>query len=449
MRKRKWALLIVAIIVVAGYVKLFYKTWSEKAVPASADCIVALDVKRITNTLLWNLVTTPSQWKAGKLFSKKSRDTGWRDMINIPDYILAFHSRDQPAKNWYVLLEMKTRPGFEEGLKKFEFEKLHSNEFISRSTGLYLFVWGEKVLAGKGSIEDSNLVRQVAKELFTDKKFIARSALEKAVDAKSHLAVYLAANRFLNEPGIVSANFNKEKISISGSLTPASQFVFREENFLYPPGSLSVLGFTQPSPLFLDLLGKTGKEKISSAMNLHIDSVFTQSNTSYSLNLQDIKERADSAITYTYDDEFNKVEKLVVNNIQEPSFAFFINGKDISPVYNYLQRNNKLESTAGGDIFLPMPLVKSYCSKKTGSTLTITAFNYSAPAVDSGMKAVFFFQLALTKIPKNLFRYLPDALTKGIENLDEIHFSVNKKNEQLQVNGMLTKRKNARSLFTF
>jgi hypothetical protein len=449
MRKRKWALLILAIILIAGYVKFFYKTWNENAVPASADFVVALDVKRITNTLIWNFITTPGQWRTGKLFPKKGKDTSWRDMIKLPDYIFAFHSKDQPAKNWYVLLEMKNRKGFEEGLKKFEFEKLQSHEYISRSAGLYLIIQDEKVLAGKASFEDSNLVRKVAKELFTDKKFIVRSALEHAVDAKSHLAVFMATNRFLQKPGIISADFNKEKISIRGVLTPAGQFDFREEVFLFPTGSLSVLGFTQPSPLFLELLGKTGKEKISSAMNLHIDSVLAESNTSYSLNLEGIKERADSAITYTYDDEFNKVEQLVVNNIQEPSFAFFINGKDISAVYNYLQRNNKLESTAGGDLFLPMPLVKSYCRKKTGSTLTITAFNYSAPAGDTGHKAVLYFQLALSKIPSNLFRYLPDALTKGIENLDELNFSVTKKNEQLQVTGMLTKKKNSLSIFKF
>ncbi len=449
MRKRKWALLILVILLFVGYIKLFYKTWSEKAVPASADCVVALDVKRVTNTLLWNLVTTPGQWKIGKLFSKKSTDTGWRDMFAIPDYVLAFHSKDQPANNWYVSLSRKSKEGFEAGLKKFEFEKINDHEFASRQAGLYLFIQDEKILAAKASIEDSNRVRLVARELFTDKRFIARTELKKAVDAKSHLAVYIPSNIFLKEPAVVSANFDKEKISIGGTLIPATQYVFREESFLYPSGSLSSLGFTQPPPALYGLLDSAAKEKISTAINLHIDSVCIQKNTSYSLNLQEIKERADSAITYTYDDEFNKVEKLVVNAIQEPSFSFFINGSDISPVQHYLQGNNKLESTAAGDVFLPMPLVRSYCRKKSGSTLSITAFNYDDPKVDTSIKAVLFFRLAIAKIPNNLLRYLPDALSGNMKNLDELNLVVTRKNEQLHITGMLTKRKNSLSLFNF
>lgn len=449
MRKRKWALLILVILLFAGYIKLFYKTWSEKAVPASADCVVALDVKRVTNTLLWNLITTPKEWKIGKLFSKKSADTSWRDMFSIPDYVLAFHSKDQPANNWYVLLGKKSKDGFEAGLKKFEFEKINGHEFASRPAGLYLFAEKEKILAAKASIEDSNRVRQVARELFTDKKFIARTELDKAIDAKSHLAVYMPANIFLREAAVVSANFDKEKISMNGTMLPAVQYPFREESFLYPSGSLSALGFTQPPPALYSLLDQATKEKISTAINLHMDSVFTQSNTSYSLNLQEIKERADSAITYTYDDEFNKVEKLAVNTIQEPSFTFFINGSNISSVHQYLRRNNKLESTAAGEVFLPMPLVKSHCRKKTENTLSITAFNYDEPKVDTSIRAVLFFRLSITKIPKNLLRYLPDALSGNMENLDELNFAVTRKNEQLHITGMLTKRKNSLPLFKF
>lgn len=449
MRKRKWVLLILVILLFVGYIKLFYKTWSEKTVPASADCVVALDVKRITNTLLWNLVTTPSQWKTGKLFSKKSRDTSWRDMFSIPDYILAFHSKNQPANNWYVSLSRKSKEGFEAGLKKFDFEKINGHEFVSRPAGLYLFVQDENILAAKASIEDSNWVRQVARELFTDKKFIARTELEKAVDAKSHLAVYLPANTFLKEAAVVSANFDKEKIRISGTILPASQYVFREENFLYASGSLSSLGFTQPPPALYNLLDQAAKEKISTAINLHMDSVFAQNNTSYSLNLQGIKERTDSAITYSYDDEFNKVENLVVNTIQEPSFIFFINGNGISSVHHYLQQNSKLERTPAGEVFLPMPLVRSYCRKRTDSTLSITAFNYDDPKVDTSIRAVLFFHLAFTKIPKNLLRYLPGALSGNVENLDEFNFAVTRKNEQLHITGMLTKRKNSLSLFKF
>lgn len=446
MGRKKWVWIILAILLVAGYVKFFYKTWSENTVPASADFVVALDVKRVTNTLIWNFLTTPGQWKTGKLFPKKTKDTSWRDMVKLPDYFLAFHSKGQPLNTWFVLLEIKSQTGFEAGLKKFGFEKINSHEYVSKPGSIYLLAQDEKILAGNMPVEDSNLIRQVAKELFNEKKFIARTELKKAIDAKSHLAVYMSANELIRETGILTAGFDKEKIRINGAVIPRNQYSLDEEEFIYSSGSLFVLGFTQPSPAVFDLLNKNS---ISKALSLDMDSVFIQHNTSYSLNLQGITERTDSAITYTYDDEFNKVEKRVLNRIQEPSFELYINGKEISSIYNYLQRNNKLESTASGDVFLPMPLVRSYCNKKTATRLAITSSNYSSAHVDESIKAVLFFRLALTKIPKNLLRYLPDALAGSLSNIAEINFSVTRKNEQLQVNGTLTKMKNDLPLVKF
>ena len=85
MSKKKWALVLLAGLLVFGYIKLFYKTYSETSIAKSADCIVVVDVKRIINTVIWNYITTPSQWKIGKLFSKKSDEISLKDMFVLPD----------------------------------------------------------------------------------------------------------------------------------------------------------------------------------------------------------------------------------------------------------------------------------------------------------------------------------------------------------------------------
>jgi len=96
-----------------------------------------------------------------------------------------------------------------------------------------------------------------------------------------------------------------------------------------------------------------------------------------------------------------------------------------------------------------MPLVRSYCRKRSESSLSITAFDYGEPKADTGIRAILFFRLLLTKIPKNLLKYLPDTVTKSLSNLEEISFAVTKKNEQIHITGMLSKRKNSLSLFNF
>jgi hypothetical protein len=439
MGKKKWALLVLAGLLVFGYIKLFYKTYSEEAVAKSADCVVVVDVKKIINTVIWNYITTPSQWKIRKLFSKKSGEVSLKDMFVLPDYVFAFHASNQPANVWYTLLTIKDKTHFEKGLLQFKFEKINEHEQLSLAYGIRLYIQGDKVLATTATDADAAYLATVAKELFVEKSYISKAILLKAINAKSHLAVYLAANSFLQKDAVISANFDKTKIKISGSIVPDKQYDFAENSFRYSSASLCTSGFTQPSPAVFGLLHKNNREKISTVLNVNVDSVFKQSNKNYSFDLAAIIQRADSAITYSYDDEFNKVEKVVVNNIQEPAFNFMITGDSISAIYAHLQQNNKLEKTAAGSLFTPMPLVKAYCSIKNKNQLAITASNYSTPTQDKSVTAILFLNLALTKIPANLQKYLPDAVIQAISNVTAVKILATKNNEQVQLSAVFEK----------
>lgn len=441
MNKKKWALVLLAAILVFGYFKFFYKTYSQSAVIKSADCIIVLDVKRITNTLIWQYITTPSQWKVGRLFPKKDDKVNWKDMFVLPDYVFAFHAKGQPANAWYMLLTIKDKTNFEKGLSQFQFEKINDHELVNKTQGIRFYIQGNQVLAANAAVADTAYLAVVADELFTKKSYAAKATLSKAINAKSHLAVYIAANKFLQQYAVVAGNFNKQKIEIKAALTPAPQFDFTEANFTFNSGYLSTAGFTQPSQAVYALLNSAHKEKISKALNVNIDSLMLQSNKTYSLNLAAIRQKADSAITYTYDDEFNKIEKVVVNNIQEPAFNFTITGDSVSSVYNYLLRSDKLEPTPAGYLFTPMPLVKSYGST-ANNQLAVTSVNYSAAKQDEAINAIFFFNLAVEKIPADIKKYLPGNLLKVFSNISAINISAVKNKEQILVSAVLAKMKN-------
>lgn len=370
-------------------------------------------------------------------------------MVSLPDYVFGFHVKNHPVSNWFVLLNIKNQKDFEAGLKQFAFERINNQEYASAEKGIYLFVQDDKLLAGKAPVADSNRVRRVAKELFTDRTFMPEAELEKAIAAKSHLAVYLSPGDFLKEPAVITAGFNKTEIRISGSLSPQRQYAFSEEKFTYDKQSVFAAGFCQPPPALYNLLPVAGKEKLSKAINLQVDSVMLPGNTSYSLQLQELKEKMDTAITYTYDEEFNKVENLTINKIQEPSFLFFIKGNDINPLYRYLQQNNKLEQSASGAVFLPMPLVKTYCSRQADSLLVLTAYNFAAGTASEKKQAVFFFHSAPEKIPAAQWRFFPGTITSALSNMAEIELTAVKNGEQILITGTCTKKKNNRPLAGF
>ena len=442
MNKKRWVLLVILVIVVFGYIKLFYKTFSVNTVVKTADCIVAFDVKRITNTLLWNIITTPGQWKTVSFSSGNKDEVSWKDMVKIPDYVLPFHVSGQPAAVWYLVLQIKDNTDFEKGLRRYHFEKINPAAYASKDLGISFFKNDNTILITNTTAANNNYLSNVANELFVKKEYITKQTLLKAIEAKSHLAIYLAANNFLQQAAVITGNFDKTKIEIKTTLTPNKQFKFTENNFSYTSSSLCALGFTQPSNTVYGLLSDSNKNNISKALNFNIDSFLLPSNKYYRLDLTEIKPGVDSAITYLYDEDFNKIEKVVVNNVREPAYNFNINGDSVRNIYNYFISTNKIEQTDSGKLFTPMPFVKSYCSIKNEGQLNIVAANYFPGGADKNSTAVLFLNLLLTKIPKELLNYLPGTITEAITNLESIYLEVLQQNELLDINCVIQKKKN-------
>lgn len=206
------------------------------------------------------------------------------------------------------------------------------------------------------------------------------------------------------EDAVIKANFDKTKIVIEALITPKNDFSFSENNFSYNDSSLCTLFFTQPPARLYSLLPDSAKMNISKAVNFNIDSLLLQNNYAYSLDMAKIQPRIDSAISYSYDDNFNPIEKVVVNNIMEPSFNFIVKGENVANIYSYWNNNGKLETTSAGQLFIPVPFVKSYCRIKNEKELSIISGNYQ-PATGQFINCIFFFNILPHKIPGELQKY--------------------------------------------
>jgi hypothetical protein len=443
MNKKKWALLLLCVVLIFGYIKLFYKSYSNNVVAQNADCIVAIDVKRITNTLIWNVITTPSQWKPGNIFKRSTGkgEVGWKDMIAIPDYIFGFHVKGQPLNTWYTVLTIKDAADFDKGLSRYHFTTQNNNTFTSEELGLRFYRFNNQILLSN-SKKDDGYLDQTATSIFVNKSYVAKPVLQQAIDAKSHAAIYLAANSYLQEDAMVTANFDKQKINIDCSFTPAGPYNFTEQPFDYTDSSLFFLGFTQPPAAIYNLISDSSKAKISKAVNFNIDSVLWANNKKYILELSGFWSRTDSAITYSYDDDFNKIEQVVVNNVTEPAYRFNISGDSISKIYNYLINSGKLEQTDAGQLFTPVPFVKSYCNISSQYLLNIQSANYLPQQSNKTSNGILFLQLILAKIPADLQKYLPGNIKNAISNLESMKITTTKKDNKVVVNCTLQKKNN-------
>ncbi|MEO8770502.1 MAG: hypothetical protein ABI402_10470 [Ferruginibacter sp.] len=451
MSKKKWLLFFLCILLLAGYWKFFYKTYSETAVAKSADCIIALDVKRVTNTVIWNLLTTPSQWK--KISYSRSGKLSWKDMVKIPDYVFVFHVAGQPGNAWYSVLEIKDETDFMNGLLQYHFEKGDSftgmQSYFSNGQGIAMIRSGNKLLVGNNAIENKSYISQVANEMFVQKQFAERKKLFKNVEASSHLSILIEKNNFLQQDAVIKMNFDKKLIRIDALFNPLKQFTFTENNFNYTADALFSTGFTQPSSSLYNLFPAQAKTNISKAINFNIDSLLLQSNHYYDLNITAIAPRIDSAISYVYDDNFNQVEKVVVNNVMEPSCYFNIHGDSISNIFNYWNNNGQLEKTVAGDLFLPMPFAKSYCVQKSKSELSVASAGFENKQNIHSIDCILFFKLLLTKIPAELLKYLPEDVVKSIANLESIEITLKKAGGNIKLEGKFNKKENDLPLLNF
>ncbi len=447
MNKKKWALVILCGLLIIGYIKLFYKTYSETGVAKSADSIVAIDVKRITNTIIWQNITKPSLWKISSGAAETDK-ASWEDMIEIPDYILAFHASGQPANAWYGILKIKDDSAFAKGIQQQHFEKIDSTIYVSKKVGLQFYKNGNNILLTAASVE-SNSLTKIANELFLQKNHISKTDLAKVIDAKSHVALKLNRNIFLQKDAIFTANFDADKITIEGNVISKKEFTFTENKFYCNTNSLLALGFTQPSANVLALLNDSNKVNISKAINVNIDSLMLPTNKWYSLDVADIKPRADSAITYTYDDDFNKVEKVVVNNIEEPVFNLTIYGDSVSNIYNNWIFNNTLEKTNAGYLFTPIPFVKSYCNIEEEKILNVTGNNYEITTIGKSITAIFFMNSPLSKMPASLLKYAPTGIAKAMSNFEKIEVVVKKNEHGAFLSAIITKKKNDKPIWEF
>lgn len=452
MTRKKWILLVLFILLIAGWFKLFYKTWNNERVTKNTDCIITLDVKKITNTFIWNFITTPSQWKSSNWFSSsKEGKVSWDDMISLPDYVFIFHRTGEPNNAFYTVVDINDKQDFVKGLQQYHFEKTVTGSYLSKETGIEFIQNGDKLLIGNAAVEDKSYLQKVSAELFTQNKIITEDSLAKTVNAGSHLAIdtRLFSSSIFEGEYIIQGNFDDEKLVVSTVLPISKAIHLNTTKFNYTDSSLLSFGCTQPGPDIKKILPATAWSNISKTVNFNIDSLLLQTNQQYRLDVTGIYPRIDSAVSYTYDDDFNPIEKVVVNKVEEPAFNFIVQGNSVEKIYDYWISSGTVEKNGDSSLFTPVPFVKSYCRVENKNILMVTANNYKAAPSSNTIDCMLFLKIVLTKLPPSLLHYLPVSASPLLKNIETVEAIISNKKEQTILEVYFNKKKNDLPLVEF
>jgi spore coat polysaccharide biosynthesis protein SpsF (cytidylyltransferase family) len=426
MKKKYWFLLLLLGIFIFGYIKLFYSSINKAAVPSNADMVASIDVKKVIRTVVWDIVTHTSKWKIKSSSIDTTDIVDIKDVFVLPDYAQAFHVKGEPTNAWYTVLQIKDEALFTKALKQYGFTTLYNNQYTSIDKKLGISKNGNEIIVSSFAPDSTNNLNAIANTLFVKKDYLPTEKLEQITNANSHIALFVAANKFLQKDAIVKGNITNDNIILEGELIPKEVYSFIENNFAYSSNALLSMGFTQPTTTVYNAIGVTDKANISKSIGVSMDSLFMQSNKYYQLQVDGIVPRVDSAITYTYDDDFNAIQKVVVNNVDEPMYNFVVVGDSVQTILNNWTSNKTIVNENNGQLFRPMPLVKSFCTIKDKSTLEIAPKNFTKTSTNENIKAVFFANIIIQKIGDKYLKYFPDDVKNTLQKVSKANIACTK-----------------------
>lgn len=442
MRKWKWLLITTGVLLLAGWYFLFYKTFSKKNIPSNADMVLAIDVKKNARTLLYYYIANPSQWSLNAIFHRRKDSLSqWKDAVNIPDYIFIFHVQEQPLSTWYCKLTLKNVEAFKKLATVFNFiETIKENgqtAYYSNQLQIAIIKKDDQLLLGSVVAKDTLLIDAVAHGLFDKNDFIADSLLANMLAPANHFTVWVNKNNFLKDAFILNGNFTNGQLNVDGLMQPLKQLVLNQASFNMPDSSLVSIGFTQPLPEVYHLLPATLTTNISTAVNFNIDSLFIPQNKKYLLDVTGIISKKDSAVSYSYDDDFNKIEKVVVNKVKEPVFACTVFGEAPGQVFNYWVKNKNIEPVIAGYLFTPIPFAKTYATVLK-DTLVVSTADYNKANHHHSVTCIAAINICPGKLPLNAGNYLPDIYLPFIKNISLLNLTASKEKESVKINMVVT-----------
>ncbi|MGC4235800.1 MAG: hypothetical protein QM594_22690 [Niabella sp.] len=444
-KRKRWLLIFLAVIAIAGYLILFYKTYNEKTVVHNADHIISVDVKKLTNTIIAQYITTPSQWKGILRPFRKKKEADWKDWVKLPDYIFIFHVAGQPLNAWYTVLEIKDNINFEKNISTLHFRNIAgTSRFISDSLGLEFIKHSSAILLGNASVENKTLITNTAADLFKNKNYISREKLHNNIATAAHVSWSFSGDSVIRE-GKGAININKNRISSLVTLTCKDKTTFEQKKIPVTDSALFNLNIITGSAFFDKLIPKVAKDRISRLVNFNIDSLFQPGISSWQAQINGFVQKADTAISYSYDADFNPIEQQIINNITEPDFSTTISGKNVDAIYRYWKDSGILQSTDQSELFTSMPLVRSYAALKAGAQLTIQSPGFKAPVSSQSSNAcIMHLSVNLQRLPDSLQKYFPQQIIPVARKLASVRLLADSKTAgSITVQTTLVKKKDS------
>lgn len=438
MRKRWIFLLVILVLAVLAYFKLYRKVYDSSAVPKSADIVLAIDVKNILRSVIGEYISHPSRWK---ISSSKSKDeVNWRDVFELPDILCVFHVKGQDLGKWYTKLRINKRKAFERLIATKHFQKTDLGNVILYSSpelGLHFFVDGDVVILATYRSAREELMA-IHSQLMLKKEWMNPEMARAYFISGDHASVFILNERYFSATNLVKIKVEGDQILIDGELHPKEYPT--AEILTAMDGDEEIFGMSiAPMPeAYVKLFPDSTKAKWSKTIGLPVDSVFLNSTYSWRFNLKGFTQRSDTAITYEYDENFNEVPKATVVHSTEPVMSLTATGKATEQIMDLMRSKAMIEKDAGKDRFTGFPLWPLYAST-SADNFSLQTSGYKADSIKK-LNAIFDLSMYPSKVPDSLYKFIPDNIRSFSKNTQFLKMSIVPGQDGLKLKGEIRRR---------
>ena len=419
------AFVLIAIVFIGYWWRYERPQKTSLKLPKKAKLLINIDLREVEKTIFWDALYHPmSYWDD----STSDEDDAHKPSkgLHVPakisffvleDYGDILFSQPVPVKENRFAEYVDTLVN----QKKWE---LIDSQFVYDAEKHLFYLWDDDRLGvAFAKRENSDFIQTTILDVLKGKDClpIPEELLDKINLGEHHFVIWQKQSEWTNnESAMLYGDFEKGSLAIQGEIP--FKYGFSERNSYVKDASSSdeVLSF------YLNLndnkfpFSDSFYRNFQKVTHLTLDSLLQYSTGKLSLSVPNIQSKIDSIVTYEYDDDFNKIEKVTTQKILAADIVAQLEGRDSLTLYDYFERRGVIKDINDVSRFVGIPFVEMEATV-IGSQLVLSSLSQTdlEEKLDSNFMKL---NIGCSQYPQ-MFDYLPFSLDSAQVNMiDALEF---------------------------
>ena len=421
------AVIIISLLIFfVGTFKYRQHKANEVSIPKNTGSLMKISVDEIYKSIAANMIANPGYYfKSNTNTGTKSNFDGFDHGLKIPASIFFYTIDDKPKTAFFSRLAISDFQKFSNFIKntlKLNIIKASGLNLAKNNLKNFTILFNEEYAAIALSTQVGEF-ESILKDILNEKNFVKLgdskfSDLKKSTD---HLA-------YVDKDNDAAINFENGEISftngfLSKEIMPATKAAHRQLN------TTSAIGFW---------LNADFKTNAKQTLKLRDTSLEQDSLVKYYKGYLDFEwlnttQQIDSVITYDYNDDFEKVEKVTLKKRDIPNFVVNISSDAIG-LKNYLSRQSIINRDSGIIDKSVFPLYKIFVGGDNKQLVFSTRKGNKVAETTELSNDFFALNVNFPKLNKEI--NIP-VLSKYLEMLKQLNLSGKVVSGTVKINGKL------------